>query len=52
MPKKNIKNSQKCVKKFTIGRIALQNNELTNDNLENLIAIFEEIKRRKLKLKT
>jgi hypothetical protein len=58
MPKTNnkIKNSQKCVKNSQFMQLAgllfstKQNNELTNDNLENLIDIFEGIKRRKLKL--
>jgi hypothetical protein len=52
--KKKHKIFTKMCKKFTIGRIAFfstkQNNELTNDNLENLIDIFEGIKTKKLKL--
>lgn len=50
---KHIKNSQKCVKNSQLAGLLFstkQNNELTNDNLENLIDIFEGIKRRKLKL--
>jgi hypothetical protein len=48
-----IKYSQKCVKNSQLAGLLFrtkQKNELINDNLENLIDIFEGIKRRKLEL--
>jgi hypothetical protein len=51
--KKKHKKLQKCVKNSQLAGLLFstkQNNELTNDNLENLIDIFEGIKRRKLRL--
>jgi hypothetical protein len=50
---KKQKNITKCVKISQLAGLFFstkQNNELKNDNLKNLIDIFEGIKRRKLKL--